>query len=229
MANSAVNLDINNNADGFDLTGGTTPRKLDVSGSDIIIVGSGAFVITFPAATSTLATLGENETFTGAKIFTGGMTLGVDGTISSFILTEKASIALDPAGGADGDYSGITIAGTGGAVIAFGEVVYLAVGDSRWELADADAVATAGTIILGICVLASTDGGAITVLLNGTIRADSLFPALTIGAKVYVSTTPGAIQVAAPTGTDDVIRVAGFALTADEIYFAPSPSSITHV
>lgn len=170
-----------------------------------------------------------NFTYDGSGfLLNGNVTLGADGTISSLILTEKASVALDPAGGADGDYSGITISGTAGATIAFGEMVYLQASDSRWELTDADAVGTAGTILVGICVLDSTDGGAITVLLQGTIRADAAFPTLTIGAPVYIGTTPGAVQVAAPTGTDDVIRVAGFALTANEIYFNPDSGHITH-
>ena len=46
---------------------------------------------------------------------TGDITLG-----------ENTSIALDPAGSADGKYSGITITATAGATIAFGDVVYLA-------------------------------------------------------------------------------------------------------
>ena len=32
-----------------------------------------------------------------------------------------------------------------------------------------------------------------------------------------------------PTGTDNVIRVLGFANTADELFFCPSPDYITHV
>ena len=170
----------------------------------------------------------SNITTTGTAAL-GNITLGTDGTISSLVLTEKASIALDPAGGADGDYSGITIAATAGATVAFGEMVYLQASDSRWELTDADAVGTAGTVLVGICVLAAAgDGSAITILLQGTIKADAAFPALTIGAPVYIGVTPGAIQVAAPTGADDVVRVAGFALTADEIYFNPEGGHITH-
>lgn len=135
-----------------------------------------------------------------------------------------------PAGAADGDYSGNSIEGTAGATVAFGEMVYLAAVDSRWELTDADAVATAGTVMVGICVLAAAaDGDPIKVLLNGVIRADAKFPALTISAPVYIGLTPGAIQVAAPSATDDVMRVAGFANTANEIYFSPSPDHVTVV
>jgi hypothetical protein len=150
---------------------------------------------------------------------TGNITLG-----------ENASIALDPAGSADGKYTGTTITGTAGATLVFGDLVYLAVADSRWELVDADSVTTAGAVLTGMCVLAAAaDGNATNILLNGVIRADAKFPALTIGAPVYASTTAGSIQVAQPSGTDDVIQVVGFALTADEIYFNPSQDYITHV
>jgi len=174
----------------------------------------------------TIDTGASNITTTGT-VAAGNVTLGTDGTISALTLTEKASIALDPAGGADGDYSGITITGTGGATLAFGDLIYLQASDSRWELADADAVGTAGDIFLGMAVTSSTDGGSLTILLVGQIRADAAFPVLTIGDPVYAGTTAGDIQVAAPTLIDDVVRVVGFALTADEIYFNPSQDHIT--
>lgn len=146
------------------------------------------------------------------------------GTMSGNItLGENASIDLDPAGSADGKYSGICITGTAGTTLAFGDLIYLAAADSRWELADADASSTGGPVLIGMCVLAAAgDASATKVLLQGQIRADAAFPALTIGAPVYVGETAGDIQVAIPTGADNVIRVVGFALTADEIYFNPS-------
>ena len=75
--------------------------------------------------------------------------------------------------------------------------------------------------ILGIVVSAGTDGNACKILLLGNVRADANFPALTIGAQVWASTT-GDIVVARPTTTDYVQRVIGYALTADEIFFNPS-------
>lgn len=152
------------------------------------------------------------------------------GTMAGNItLGENTSIALDPAGSADGKYTGITIAGTAGATLAFGDLVYLAAADSRWELADADGVTTADRM-LGMCVLAAAaDGDPTVLLLVGQIRADAAFPALTIGSAVYVGETAGDIQVAIPTGADNVIRRVGYALTADEIYFNPSMDSQTTV
>jgi hypothetical protein len=48
---NAAGQDFTNNSDGWDLTGGTTPRKLTVSGADIAITGAGSFTYTFPGLT----------------------------------------------------------------------------------------------------------------------------------------------------------------------------------
>jgi hypothetical protein len=102
------------------------------------------------------------------------------------------------------------------------------VADSRWELADADAEATTKGL-LGICVLAAAgDASATTMLLIGNIRADGVFPTLTVGAPVFVSTDVGDIQVAAPSGAADCIRIIGQAITVDALWFCPSPDWFEH-
>lgn len=171
-----------------------------------------------------------SSTAAGAIANLGGLpTAG--GTMSGDItLGENTSVALDPAGSADGKYTGITVTGTGGATIAFGDLITLDKDDSRWELVDISVAAAAtgdARGILGMAVTSSTDGTAVTVLLHGIIRADANFPALTIGAPVYASTT-GDVVVAQPTTTDYVIRIIGYALTADELYFNPGNSWTTH-
>jgi len=156
---------------------------------------------------------------------------GITGVVSMVVTTINASsITLDFALASDGTYSGMTAAGTGGATIAVGDLVTLDKDDSRWELVDISVAAAAtgdARGLLGIAVTSSTDGTAITVLLNGTIRADANFPALTIGAPVYASTT-GDVVVTQPVTTDYVIRILGQAITADSFYFNPSPDWTTH-
>jgi hypothetical protein len=171
------------------------------------------------------ATATQGTTADAALARTGGTMSG------NITLGENTSIALDPAGSADGKYSGITVTGIGGATIAFGDLVTLDKDDSRWELVDISVAAAAtgdARGLLGIAVTSSSDGGALTILLHGIIRADANFPALTIGAPVYASTT-GDVVVTQPTTTDHVIRVVGSALTADELYFCPSPDYTTHI
>lgn len=146
----------------------------------------------------------------------------------SVLLASNTGIKL-PAALSDGAFAGTTEAGTAGAALAFGQLVYLAAADSRWELTDADADATAGAVKIGICVQAAAgDGSATTLLLSGKVRADSQFPTFTISAPVYISTTPGALQTTQPSGTDDVIRIVGYGNTADELYFNPSNDYMTH-
>jgi hypothetical protein len=166
---------------------------------------------TIPSAKATKA-MGDSKLALAGGTMTGNITLG-----------ENTSIDLDPSLSADGKYSGICITGTAGTTLAFGDLIYLAVADSRWELADSDATATAGTPMLGMCVLAANaDGDATKILLQGNIRADAAFPTLTVGAPAYVGETAGDIQTTIPTGADNVIRVVGRALTADSLYFNPS-------
>lgn len=143
---------------------------------------------------------------------------------------ENQPLKITSALSADGQYSGIIEDGTAGTTLAFGDIVYLSVTDSRWELADADASSTAGAVKIGMCVMAAAaDGAATQILLWGKVRADAIFPALTIGAPVYVSTTAGDIQTTQPSGTDDVVRIVGYGNTSDELFFCPSPDFTTIV
>ena len=147
-------------------------------------------------------------------------------------LAENAGLVLDPVLSADGKYTGITITGTAGATLAFGDLIYLDPTDSRWELADANAAAAAdgdARGILGICVLAAAvDGDATAILLHGVVRADTAFPILTVGAPAYVSETAGDVVVAQPTTTDAVIRIVGIATTTDVLFFNPDNIYYTH-
>jgi len=70
---NSVNLDITNNADGFTMAGGTTPRTLGVSGGDILLVGSGSATLTFPTTSTTVAGLGITQTFTAQQQFSAGI------------------------------------------------------------------------------------------------------------------------------------------------------------
>jgi hypothetical protein len=134
-------------------------------------------------------------------------------------------LALDEAMSADERYSGIVIAGTAGATIAFGDLCYLDVTAAEWLLADADAAATAGPVPLGICVDASTNANATSMLLLGTVRSAAFPASIALGAVLYVGETAGDVQATIPTGADNVIRVVGWAVSAEPntIYFNPSP------
>lgn len=188
-------------------------------GADSLKIGTSNFLTITPAGAVTI--LGSlSPTTVGAFTLTGVQTL-----------SENTSIALDPAGSADGKYTGLTVTATAGYTQAFGDLVYLDPTDSRWEACDANSASGAdgdSRGMIGMVVVAGTDGTSCTILLQGIIRADAKFPSFTINNPIYVSETAGLVTQTQPTTTDVVIRVVGFALTADEMYFNPSPDYITH-
>jgi len=164
------------------------------------------------------------------EITSGTSATDID-TALNIRLEENASLVLDPAGSADGKYSGITVTATSGYTQAFGDLVYLDPTDSRWEAVDANSAAAAdgdGRGIIGMVVSTGTDGNSCKILLRGIIRADAKFPTFTINNPIYASETAAAVTQTQPTTTDVVIRVVGFAITADEMYFDPSGDYITH-
>lgn len=210
------------------------------TGNDITIAG----ITTFGVGTSTAVTLGTIELGAASDTTISRVSAGVaaiegvniltvaGGTMTgSITLGENTSIALDPAGSADGKFTGITITATAGYTQAFGDLVYLDPTDSRWEATDANAASGAdgdARGILGMVVVAGTDGNACTILLNGVIRADAKFPTFTVNNPIYVSETAGLVTQTQPTTTDVVIRIVGAALTADEMYFNPDNTWVTH-
>lgn len=81
--------------------------------------------------------------------------------------------------------------------------------------------------MLGIALEVKASGNAMKVLTRGYVYASTAFPTLTAG-PVYMSETAGAVTQTKPTTTDAAIRVVGFAVHADKMFFNPSPDYITH-
>ena len=132
-------------------------------------------------------------------------------------------LKLDSLLSADGKYSGITCDGVLGATLAFGDLIYLNTADQRWELADADAEATAGDVMLALVLAAGNDGDTRLLLLQGFIREDD-WNFTSYGQAMFVSLTAGDMtQDVSGYTTGDIVRVIGHASTfADQIYFNPN-------
>lgn len=166
---------------------------------------------------------GDGSTAWNSLGYSGARVSGLAELIFASALPENTAIILDAALSADGKYSGIVETGTAGTTLAFGDVVYQAVADGRWELAKADAESTAKHR-LGICVqAAASDGSATTILLYGKVRADTAFPTFTKYAPVFISAaTAGDLTSTAPTGTTGyIVRCVGHAISGDELHFSP--------
>jgi len=109
---------------------------------------------------------------------------------------------------------------------AIGDLVYLD-SSSTWQKADMDTSAATYSGLLGIALEVKASGNALKVALPGSFVYCTAFPTLTIGSPVYMSDA-GAIIVAQPSGADDAIRMIGWAIHADKIFFFPSPDYIVH-
>lgn len=198
--------------------------------SGILTVGTGDLRVTNDFTnTRSVVVIGATQTLTNKTLTSPVInTASLGGTQ---LLAEGASIGLDPSASADGAYSGITITGTSGYTQAFGDLVYLDPTDSRWEACDANAAAGAdgdSRGMVGMVVVAGTDGNSCTILLQGVIRADANFPTFTVNNPIYISETAGDVTQTQPVTTDVVIRFLGAALTADSMYFDPDKIWFTH-
>ena len=141
---------------------------------------------------------------------------------AGLILADNKRIKLEETLAADHTACGIICDGVAGATVAFGQLLYLAVADSRWEKADADAEATTKPL-LGICLSSGDDGDAILLLLIGFFRDDSI--TITKGAPVFVSCSVGEVTSTAPSGSGDCVRVVGHGHDdTHTIFFNPSGS-----
>lgn len=106
-----------------------------------------------------------------------------------------------------------------------GDLVYLN-SSSKWVSTDADAVATAGGVPLGLSLETKSADQAMKVALPGCfVRNDAW--SWTPGAPLYVSETAAEISASVPSGVDGVVRVVGFAVTAEVIFFNPSDEYVT--
>ena len=141
-------------------------------------------------------------------------------------ITARQFISLSATPGSDHTASGPqTDDINAGEAITVMDCVYLH-SDGEWHQADADAVAT-GEGMLAISLEAKTNGQAMNVALPGTFVRDDSWT-WTVGGEIYLSCTAGSITQTAPSGTDDVVRVIGYATHADRLFFDPDKTIIVH-
>ncbi len=142
-----------------------------------------------------------------------GSTLAVTGTMSvsgGYRFTHNPLTVLSAPGG----YGDIVTFGSAATSIAtFSTYYFTAV--STWAITDADAAASS----TGLVSMALGDTVAEGMLLRGYVENTSW--SWTIGGALYLSTIAGGITQSAPTGTLDIIRIVGYALSSNTIYWCP--------
>lgn len=181
-----------------------------------LVSGSGQLISTFAPRT--------NPTFTGSVKLP-------DATVSGVVsLGQNACVQIYNALSADGNYSGLIESGTAGQALSYGDLSYRSGSSGKWVRASAVTESRGGYVRLGMCIDSTTGNNQGTsMLLYGSIRADAKFPTLTVGRQVYAGIVTGSVHHTKPSGSNQVIRVVGFANTADELFFNPSSDYITSV
>ena len=198
------------------------------------ITGNSATVTNGVYTTSNVNVLAD-ITSTGANIedaVSKKHTQGTDttlGTITGDIQLGEIDIKLDAVLSVDEKWSGIVIAVTLGSTVAQGEICFLAA-DGKWDKNDGilDGTDTGFSKQLGICLVAGNDTNASEMLIYGKVRSAG-FPAFTVGSPVYLDDTAGDLVVAQPSTTNFAIRIVGYAITAEDLFFNPSNDYIVHV
>mgnify|MGYP005813150257 FL=1 len=129
---------------------------------------------------------------------------------------------------ADGDHTGSKVLVYGAdETLADGQIFFLHT-DGTWDQADASAVATGASQLLGVGNGRTVSSG---VILEGFIRIPSTEILNTPGSgavdglPVYISTTAGHFDFTAPSGNNEFVRVVGYAIDDDSsdvlVYFNP--------
>ena len=156
----------------------------------------------------------NSEHYAAASIDAEHLAVGKDGALSL-----DATPNTDHT--ANGPQTAILASGYSSTIM---DLVYLG-SSSKWLEADADATGTSINL-LGIAMEAKTDTQAMNVALPGSFVRDDTW-AWTPGVPLYISNTLGAITATKPTGSGDVVRTVGYAVTADVIFFNPSSDYVT--
>jgi len=109
--------------------------------------------------------------------------------------------------------SGINNSFTAGENLSSGDLCYLKDDGKMWK-ADADAEATADTLLALSTATISADATGVFLLFGKYTTSG-----LTAGAVQYVDTTAGAITETKPSGTGDIVRIVGYALSTTILFF----------
>jgi hypothetical protein len=160
--------------------------------------------------TSNSADSEPNLTFNGTTLaVTGNVSIG--GSPS----TNWYKFNLDPPSAltSNGDNSGEYLKLGSGTYTVGNHYFFDTAGGNTWTLVDADAAATSRGL-LGINTASNQ------FLIRGYYNNTGY--TFTVGAILYLSTVAGRITETQPSGSGDIVRVVGYALTSSIYFFDPS-------
>lgn len=216
----------------------------DVESTNMPTVGGTAILTSLTAPQFTTIELGNASDTTLSRSSAGVLavegvvvdTISAANTLSNKTLTTpvingatlNGDLQIDATPNTDDTWNGkSTNTFNAAATIAQFDCVYLT-SSSTWALTDADAIGTAGNVLIMMAGEAGTASNPLRVIEPGSwVRNDAWN--WTVGGALYLDTaTSGGLTQTAPSGADDVVKVVGYAASADVIYFAPSVNWIIH-
>jgi len=121
-----------------------------------------------------------------------------------------------------GSYYGSIGTFTSGESTILGDVLYYKSDGKLWKT-DADAVATSKGMLL-MSIGTTTSSASASYLYSGLIANSSW--AFAVGDTLYLSTSSGLLQSSVVTGSSDVVRIAGYALSSSVVYFNPDDTYV---
>jgi hypothetical protein len=130
-------------------------------------------------------------------------------------LSSRARIVLDDEPFADPSAGSGTIVKWSVSSATTAGLLYILKFNGSWTAADADSELKS-TGMVAISLGADADEG---MLLQGFFYKSA--HGFTIGLPLYISNTAGAFTTTRPTGSNDYVRVIGYATSANHIYFDP--------
>jgi hypothetical protein len=206
-----------------------TPYQTVLDGDGVAV--SGAKIYTYVAGTTTNATTYTTSDLSVANTnpivadsagrYVAYLAAGAN---MRFIVKTSADVTIDDQDNVlsvPGAAVNLDIEGTVGEAVTAGQVVYMSSAAEAtpltaglWYLTDADAAPTSTTAqTIGVAVSAIAINTAGTIRLAGLVTTAG---AVTVGSAYYVSATPGAITVSAPT----LSRQVGTAMTTSSLLLA---------
>jgi hypothetical protein len=102
-------------------------------------------------------------------------------------------------------------AGTAGATITAGQVVYKDAADGKYKLADADSATAAAKAPRGIALNGASDGQPLSIIRSGDVTIGAT---LTAGTAYYLSPVAGGIAPLADVASGDDVVLLGLAESA---------------
>ena len=205
VLSKATALSLLNVADGADVTGANAPQSHAASHQN-----SGGDEISVAALSGLLA---DDQHVIDAEVLAALNT----------VLPEDTSIKLDATLSADGTYCvTMSLTGTAGEQIDFGESVYFKAGDSKWWLARGNAEITTAPMT-GLVISAGAAEAAVEVAIMGEVRADAIFPALVIGGAVFIDPDTAGLVTSLNLTTGEFQKAIGWAKTANVVVLTGNP------